>query len=411
MKLGDVFGRQSMKSPGMKRAGLMAVVLSILLLLSIFSGCEGNGGSDGSGEDAQAAVPELTGHALEETVKPDYAEGFVIYRYADGYEVIDVKDEASGSQVMYLLIPEKGEMPPGLPEEMIVLQKPLDHIYLAASASMALISALDGLDSVKFTATQENDWYVDEAKKAMEEGRIVYAGKYSQPDYEMLLDEGCDLAVESTMILHTPTVQEKLEGLDIPVFIDQSSYESHPLGRSEWIRVYGAMLDKDEEAETFFEEQKAVISDLEGFENTGKTVAFFYLNSQDQAVVRASDDYIPEMIDIAGGKYVFTDLKNPNEESRSAVVKMSMEEFYEQASDADYLIYNASIESPLGAMEDLTEKSPLFAKFKAVKAGNVWTTDKYLYQATDIMGQLIRDFHLMLTGGDEKEMIFLKKVK
>jgi iron complex transport system substrate-binding protein len=293
---------------------------------------------------------------------------------------------------------------------MVVLEKPLDRIYLAASAAMALISAVDGLDSIAFTATEERDWYLDEAAKAMKEGRIKYAGKYSQPDYEMLLDEGCDLAVESTMILHSPGVQEKLEGLDIPVFIDQSSYESHPLGRSEWIKVYGALLDKQDEAKAFFDDQKKIIADLEGIENTGKTVAFFYMNSQDQAVVRASDDYIPRMIEIAGGNYIFEDLENPNEESRSAVVKMSMEEFYDKARDADYLIYNASIESPLRSIDDLTEKSELFTRFKAVREGNVWTTDKYLYQATDLTGQLLEDIHIMLTEGDRDEMTFLKKV-
>ena len=379
------------------------ILISILLLMFALSGC-------GSEKAEKDGAPEIGGLTFESEVERDYAEGFHIYKYSDGYRVIDVHDAESGSPVDYLLVPEGARIPDELPEGMVVLEKPLNHIYLAASAAMALILAVDGLDSIAFTATREKDWYLDEAAEAMKSGKIKYAGKYSQPDYEMLLDEGCDLAVESTMILHTPTVQEKIEGLDIPVFIDQSSYESHPLGRSEWIKVYGAMLDREKEAAEFFDEQKKIIADLEDTENTGKTVAFFYMNSQDQAVVRASEDYIPKMIEIAGGKYVFEDLKNPNEESRSAVVKMSMEEFYDQACDADYLIYNASIESPLGSIEDLTDKSELFSKFKAVKAGNVWTTDKYLYQATDIMGQLIGDMHIMLTDGDASEMTFLKKV-
>ena len=49
----------------------------------------------------------------------------------------------------------------------------------------------------------------------MEDGKILFAGKYSEPDYEMLIDEDCDLAIESTMILHTPKVQEMIEDLDI----------------------------------------------------------------------------------------------------------------------------------------------------------------------------------------------------
>jgi len=379
------------------------ICISILLLMFMLSSC---GGEKSENEGA----PQISGLTYESEVETDYAEGFRIYNYNDGYQVIDVHDAESGRSVDYLLVPEGARIPDEIPESMVVLEKPLDRIYLAASAAMALISAVDGLDSIAFTATEERDWYLDEAAKAMKEGRIKYAGKYSQPDYEMLLDEGCDLAVESTMILHSPGVQEKLEGLDIPVFIDQSSYESHPLGRSEWIKVYGALLDKQDEAKAFFDDQKKIIADLEGIENTGKTVAFFYMNSQDQAVVRASDDYIPRMIEIAGGNYIFEDLENPNEESRSAVVKMSMEEFYDKARDADYLIYNASIESPLRSIDDLTEKSELFTRFKAVREGNVWTTDKYLYQATDITGQLIEDIHIMLTEGDRDEMTFLKKV-
>ena len=46
-----------------------------------------------------------------------------------------------------------------------------------------------------------------EARQAMEEGRILYAGKYNAPDYELIYGEGCDLAVESTMIYHSPEVR------------------------------------------------------------------------------------------------------------------------------------------------------------------------------------------------------------
>ena len=243
----------------------------------------------------------------------------------------------------------------------------------------------------------------------MEDGKILFAGKYSEPDYEMLIDEDCDLAIESTMILHTPKVQEMIEDLDIPVFIDRSSYESHPLGRTEWIKAYAAMLNKEDAADTFFDTQTEVIGNLKDFKNTGKTVAYFFVNTDGTVVVRSSSDYIPKMIDIAGGKYIFQDLKNTK--SKSASVELSMEEFYAKAKNADYLIYNASIDSPINSIADLTAKSELFADFKAVKNGNVWCTGKSLYQATDIVGNLITDINLMLTDGDESGMTFLYRVK
>lgn len=44
------------------------------------------------------------------------------------------------------------------------------------------------------------------------------------------------------MILHTPEVKEQLEHFGIPVLVERSSYESDPLARMEWIKLYGILL-------------------------------------------------------------------------------------------------------------------------------------------------------------------------
>ena len=186
-------------------------------------------------------APEVSGLNCQGKLKLDYAECYDVYYYENDYQLIDVHDSAQ-----YLLVPEGAEAPEGLDDSIIVLQKPLDKIYLAASSTMALFRALDSLDNIKMSGIDASGWYIEEAKQAMEDGKIQFAGKYSEPDYEMLVDQDCDIAIESTMILHTPKVQEMIEDLDIPVFIDRSSYETHPLGRTEWIKLYGAMMDKEE---------------------------------------------------------------------------------------------------------------------------------------------------------------------
>lgn len=348
-------------------------------------------------------APELPGLTYESTMELTYAECFDVYNYEGGYSLIDVHDSAR-----YLVVPDGKEAPEGLDSDIIVLQKPLNKIYLAATSAMALFDSIDALDSIRLSGTQASGWYIEDAVTAMNDGKILYAGKYSEPDYELLVDEGCNLAIESTMILHTPKVQEMIEMLDIPVFIDRSSYETHPLGRTEWIKVYGVLTDKVSEAEQFFEEQTKVISDLKDFQNTEKTVAFFYVSTDGSVVVRKATDYIPKMIEIAGGRYVFADLAD---DSGKTNVSLSMEEFYATAVNADYLVYNAAIDSPIQSMDELIGKSELFADFKAVKEGNVWTTGKSLYQATDIVGELIRDLNLMLTDGDASQMTFLTKVQ
>ncbi len=350
-----------------------------------------------------AEAPKIDGLDFESKLELSYATQYQVFFYKHGYALIEIKDSGR-----YLVVPEKYDTPKNLDEDIIVLEKPLNKIYLAATSAMALFDSADALDFIKFSGQKADGWYVENAKKAMEDGSILYAGKYSEPDYETLMDEGCNLAIESTMILHTPKVKEMLEALEIPVMIERSSYETEPLGRTEWIKLYGVLTDHESEANAFFEEQAKVMEDLVDVKNTKKTVAFFYLNSNGTVVVRKSEDYIPRMIEIAGGNYIFDDLENS--ESNSPSVELSMEEFYATAKDADYLIYNSSIDSPLNSMNELIEKSELFADFKAVKNGNVWCTGKYLYQATDSLGEMIRDIHLMLTDGDEGNMKFLYRI-
>ena len=407
-------------------------------------GPEGSSGKDteaegesisADGEDASAAGKQSSGTAETERVSDPpalegldfvsamdtvYAETFDIFTYqpADGsteelYRLIDVHDSGR-----YLLLPEKTgadksdasqKILKNLPASITVLQAPLDNIYVAATSSMALFDGAGAISQVKLTGTKEEGWYIDAPKKALADGSMVFAGKYSAPDYELLASSGCKLAVESMMILHSPEVKEKLEELGIPVFVDTSSNESHPLGRTEWVRLYGVLTGHEKEAEAFFAEQEKEFAQAENYTDTGLTVAFFSISSSGNVIVRATDDYIPRMIELAGGNYIFKDLLQKS--GNSASVRLSMEDFYNTAKDADYLIYNATIENPVRSITELCGKSALLADFKAVQDGNVWQVQRSLYQSPDIAAQMITDLRRMLTGENTSEMTFLEQLK
>ena len=363
--------------------------------------------ADASGETSsdtseKSAAPEIAGLTYESAMDLSFAECFDVYYYNDGYKLLDIHDDAR-----YLIVPEGKEAPDDLDPEIQILHQPLDTIYMAATSPMALFDAIGSVDSNKLSGLDASGWYIQSAADAINNGEMTFAGKYDEPDYELLVGDDCDLAIESTMILHAPKVQEMIETLGIPVFTDRSSYESQPLGRTEWIKLYGAMMNKEEEAKTFFDQQAQVIEKLKDFTNTEKTVAFFYINTSGSPVVRNPKDYISSMIEIAGGRNVFADLQD---DSGKTSVAITMEEFYNTAADADYLIYNSSIDASVKSIDDLLAKESLMADFKAVKEGNVWVTDDSMYQHTDTIGELITDLNLMLTGGSEEDMTFLHKL-
>lgn len=349
---------------------------------------------------------EIPGLTYDHSMELQYAENFSVDYYQGGYKLIDIQEGDT-----FLVVPQDQQAPEGLDENIRVLSQPISNIYLVATSVMDFFASLDGLDSIRLSGTEAEGWYVDEARAAMEAGDIVYAGKYSAPDYELIVSENCGLAVESTMIYHTPEVKERLEEFGIPVLVERSSYEEHPLGRVEWMKLYAALLDKEEEADALFDEQAQKLEAVLGEEDTGKTVAFFYISSNGYANVRKSGDYISKMIDLAGGTYVFQDLGG--EDNALSTMNMQMEEFYAGAREADVLIYNSTIDGEIADLDALLQKSELLADFKAVQSGDVWCTTQNLFQETSGLADMIVDIHTILTSEDDslEETTYLYRLK
>ncbi len=322
---------------------------------------------------------------------PEYAVGYRVTRFGD-YSVISIDNSGE-----YLLVPEGESVPDGLPEGVCVLYKPLDSVYLVSSSAMDLVVTCGALDRITLSGTKESDCYVEEAAQAMAAGDILYAGKYRAPDYELLLNTGCDLAVENTMIYHNPAVIEKLNELGIPVLIETSSYEKDPLGRLEWIRLYGILFDKEEEADAYFNAQLEALDEiLRERPDTGMKVAFFHVTSNGMINVRKDGDYITSMIGIAGGHYVPENSGDGGD--ALSTMNMQAEDFYAGAKDADILIYNSTIGGEITSIDELIELNPLFADFKAVKEGRVYCTERNLFQQTTGMADFIMDLNDIFSG-------------
>ena len=387
------------------KSGRITAFLLAVIVCAVFSGC----GQTESAQDSRDISAELV---YESSLENEYAEEFSADFYEGGYTLLTIAD---GSR--FLLVPDGRKAPEDLASDVTVLQQPLSNIYLVASAAMSSFADLGALDMIRFSGTRQSDWYIEDAAAAMADGSILYAGKYSAPDYEKILAEGCGLCIENTMILHTPEVKENLEKFGIPVMVDYSSYEKEPLGRCEWVKFYGILTGKQTEAQNIFDEQKKYVDDVTArldAENSAAsgverpTVAYFYISSNGGAVVRKGDDYIPKMIEMAGGSYIFSDL-GVDDGKASSSVNMQMEKFYEGARDADYIIYNSTIDGEIGSIDELVAKAPLLADMKAVKNGNVYCTGKNFYQETNVCGLMVSDIYNMLAGSGD--MVFLKKVE
>lgn len=338
----------------------------------------------------------INNHKLTGKLERKYAEKFGVSYYDDKYCILTI----NGTDA-YLLSKNEEDIPSDLPEKISVIRVPVSNTYVVSSASYNYFSTLDALSSISLTSLKKDEVDDEKLNKKLSDGTVKYAGKYSAPDYELLLSEGCSLVVENTMILHSIDVLNQLKKLKINTMIDYSSKESTPLGRMEWIKLYGMLTDKEEESIDIFNEKEASL--VQKYENTGKKVAYFYITNSGSVVVRKNQDYIASLIEIAGGEYAFNGL---SEYDGTGTMTIQKEAFFEAVSDCDYLLYNTTISGGFNDLSELISKCEVLKNTKAFKDGNIYCTTENIYVKAMELPEIAEDINKVLKGDSSLKYIY-----
>ena len=382
----------------MKKSTLNKLVITFVVVSLTLCSC---GSQSHLATIKESDISIITAEALnydemvwESAMDITYAKELQIEKSNDYYR-ITISDATK-----FFVVPKSAELPQNVPDEMIVLYQPLDSVYLVASSAYDLVDHIDALDYIRLTGVKRENMYLKSVLARMDEGKLLYAGKYSAPDYELLIGEKCDLAIENTMIFHEPQAKEKLEELGIPVLVEYSSYENNPLGRLEWIKLYGVLFQREEISVQIFDDEVEKIATIMSQDKNGAVAVFFHVNTNGSVTVRKSGDYISKMIEMAGGEYALYGMAD-NDENALSTMNIQMEDFYLAAKDCDVLIYNSTIEGELESIDDLLALSPVFADFKAVKNGRVYCTGRNFFQEITGMGDFIEDLNKVFLGIDE----------
>ncbi len=359
-----------------KRNVFLSVLLALLLMISLPS-----------------MASSLEGLTVVSEEPLQYATGFTLTHYQDGF--ISFTLNATPDKV-YLLVPEGQSAPEGLADNVVVLQKPITRITFNSTGMVSLVDAIGGLDNIATVGTDLKGWYLDNVIARLKSGDILFSGNYKEPDFEMLAQAGIQLEVDTVRLAEHPNIIAKYDELDIPWMIESSSKEGHPLGRVEWVKLFGAIMDMQQQANDYFALQVDKVAQVINSQSTGKTVAMVYMSSDGTKVFcRNGGDYMAAMIGLAGGEYIMQDIAP----EKSGTTSVTMEEFYAACAEADYLFYHNFVQK-FTSLEEMIAFNPLFADLKAVKDGRVYVTSPDFSQSTAAIAGIIADMHTVLT--DEK---------
>lgn len=372
------------------------LTLLLLALAFMLTGCKGQeGASVNSQEDFEEAVMENidedTGLIHIGQMELKYAESFSVDYYEGGYKIIT---DWNGRRT--LLVPEGKEVPQ-LKADINVIHLPIESVGVFATTAAAELRPLGLLDKIVLVTTEIDDWYIPEIKEGMEEGRITYVGKNNAPDYELIEAINPDLVLITTGTGHgTDEVAAKFDELGIKWISRGSQRESDPRGRLEWVKFVGALFDKEEEAEEFYDAQLKKIEEIEervaNLEGEREKFASFFL-SNGIYYVRNKGDYEVKMIELAGGEYILSHL-NPDQDGNS---KMNAEELYKGIEDVDILFYNNRLGRSIQSIDDLIASAEYFADIKAVRDRRVWGYKPHYFQHADRVADMIEDLYTIFT--------------
>lgn len=179
------------------------------------------------------------------------------------------------------------------------------------------------------------------------------------------------------------------------------------------MKLYGLLTGHEAQADKAFAEEKSAFEEVKNSvadeaDQEPKTVAFFYITSNGQANVRKSADYLPKMIELAGGRYIFVPWGMRMMPHRPCLCRWKS--FMPERKMRIILSTTVPLKENYLQWMICWQKSPLFEKFKAVQEGHVYCTSKNLYQSTMSLGTITSDIRRMLTG-DDADLTYIYKLE
>lgn len=369
------------------------VSLLFLFALLLLSSCKG-----GSGGTA-------TKQLMVEDESVLYAGGFDIKKY-DDFTVVEISNPWDSTKLLhkYILIDRDKPVPANLPEGTII-SIPIKKAIIYTAVHTAIIEQLGAVNCISGICESQ---YVTSpiAARRVKEGIIKDCGASTSPNIEKIIDIGGEIIIASPFEHSSYGQAEKI---GIPIFEAADYMEDSPLGRAEWIKLYGLLTGRQKEADSIFTSTVKHYNELKQLVASARTRPTVLAERKygSSWFIPGGKSYTATMYKDAGAEYVF----NNNDESGS--VPMSFETVFERGVHAEIWLLKYTLNRPM-TYNDLVQEFPSYSGFDAYKNKRIFacnTTSSSYYENISthpdyILEDLVAIFHPELIK-DYKMRFFL----
>lgn len=297
----------------------------------------------------------------ENTVK--YANGFTIQNY-DGYSIVTVSNPwpKANKSYTYILKKRKGIVPDSLRSNLII-SVPIQKIVVTSTTH---IPSLEMLGVEKTLIGFPNLDYIssEKVRALIDNKKIKELGNNQSLNTEVLIDLQPDVIMGYGIDNNNPTL-DNLEKNGLKIVLNGDWNEQSPLGKAEWIKLFGALYDQQEKANELFSkiEQdylKTLKIAQKALSNPTVLVGDMF---EDKWNLPQGNSWGCSFIKEAKGNYLWS------ETTGTGSLSLSFETVLEKAKNAEFWFTSGQFSS----LEAMTNANPHYNQFKAFQNKNVYS--------------------------------------
>ena len=219
------------------------------------------------------------------------------------YTVVTVGDPWKGGVLhRYVLVPHDSTLPDDMPDGTVV-RTPVKNALVYSSVHTSLLRELHALDAVK--GVVDSQYFIDQdIIDGVKAGSIADCGNSMNPTVEKVIDMQPDAILLSP---YQDASYGQIASLDIPIIECADYLEYDPLGRAEWVKFYGELVGKREEADSLYDAVVKAYNDVKekaaAADNRPTVVTEMVINGVWN--VPGGQSYMARILNDAGGRYLW----------------------------------------------------------------------------------------------------------
>jgi iron complex transport system substrate-binding protein len=262
------------------------------------------------------------------------AERFSLEKIDDDLTILRLHNPWQGAgnvtMVYYLLAREAG-IPEGI-DTLLVIRVPVRKMVCMSATHTAMVSAL-GAENTITGISGTSFIYSQSIRRRIEQGGIKDVGYESSLNNELILFMKPDLVMIYGIGSESAGYMGKIMETGIRVLINADYLETHPLGKAEWIKLFGALYCRDNLADSIFRKEEADYEAVKKIVSSGvsaRPAVLLGMPYRDTWYISPGNSYISRLISDAGGNYLWSDTES------MISMPFGIEGVYRKAMKADF---------------------------------------------------------------------------